>query len=386
MKISRLFSRFFESEKASAIVLLLATISSLIIANTSFSQQYFSFWNCQLGGQSLSFWINEGLMAIFFLMVGLELEREINHGELSNIRNAALPIIAAVGGVMVPAVIYYAFNHGTDTSSGTGIPMATDIAFAIGLLSLLGNKVPASLKVFLTALAVIDDLIAIIIIAIFYSHGFSLIYFALAMSVFVLLLVFRKMNVKPMIAYILPGIVMWFFMLKSGVHATISGVILAFAIPYDNGSETAPSWKLQESLHFPVNFVILPLFALANTAISFSGNISAQLLSRVGLGIIGGLVLGKPIGIILSSLLAMKLKIASLPEDLSLKHIIGAGLIAGIGFTMSIFIAMLAFKDESHINAAKISIITASLFAGTLGLVFLKLALRKEREFQDQIL
>jgi Na+:H+ antiporter, NhaA family len=369
------FKEFFESEKSGGIVLLFVTILSIIIANSSLQVTYLSFWNTPMGEHSLVEWINDGLMAIFFLYVGLELEREIYQGELSRLKKASLPIFAALGGMLVPAMIFIIFNHGTPTHSGAGIPMATDIAFAIGILSLLGKKVPLSLKIFLTALAVIDDIGAIIVIAVFYTSSLSLLYLFLALGIFLILIVLNRLKVNSFIPYILGGIVMWYCMLHSGVHATLAGVLLAFAIPFGNGRKSTPSAKTWHFLHKPVSFGILPLFALANTALIFSGNLS-NFGQTVSLGIILGLFLGKPAGIWLFSFLSVKLGICSLPGGIRMKHVVGAGFLGGIGFTMSIFITLLAFNDPTIINLAKMAIICGSLISGITGFIWLKITLK----------
>lgn len=377
MKISKLFSDFFHSEKVSGLLLILCTIISLTIANSVFGESYHHFWLTEISGQSLEYWINDGLMTIFFLLIGLELEREIYQGELSNIKDALLPIFAAIGGMLIPAGIYLYFNLGTETQSGAGIPMATDIAFALGILSLLGNRVPTSLKVFLTALAVIDDLGAILVIAIFYTKNLLWTNLLISLGIFVTLYVMGKFfKVRNLFPYIIGGILMWYFMLHSGVHATITGVLLAFAIPFGKGDETSTSYILQHYLHKPVAFIILPIFALANTAIIMSGDISQILTAHYSIGIALGLVVGKPIGIFLLSLFAVKIGICKLPSDLSWKSIFGVGFLGGIGFTMSIFITLLAFENETVINNAKFVILLSSLIAGVFGFVFLKAILK----------
>lgn len=377
MKITTLFKEFFESEKAGGLVLIACTIVSLIIANTSLAHSYHQIFAFQFAGHSVEHWINDGLMTIFFLLIGLELEREIYKGELSSMKDAMLPIFGALGGMIVPATIFLLFNVGSVTQSGAGIPMATDIAFALGILSLLGSKVPFSLKVFLTALAVIDDLGAIIIIAIFYTKTLSFTNLFIALGVFGLLLVFNRMKVKNLIPYLIGGVVMWYFMLNSGVHATITGVLLAFAIPFGNGDKKSTSYILQHRLHKPVAFIILPIFALANTAIHINPNITQTLSENYSLGIMLGLIIGKPVGIFLMTLFAVAIGLSKLPNDLNWKSILGVGFLGGIGFTMSIFITLLAFDNEWIINNAKLSILLASLIAGLIGYVFLNITLTK---------
>lgn len=375
-----LFKEFFKSEKAGGFVLIACTIVSLILANSGFSEKYLHFWHSHLDlsfskvqlDYSVEHWVNDGLMAIFFLLVGLEIERELYIGELSSFKNAILPILAAIGGMFFPALIHYLFNSGTATQSGFGIPMATDIAFALGILSLAGNRIPVAVKIFLTALAIIDDLGAITVIALFYTKGFMVYYLLASLSIFVLLFIAGKRKVYNIWLYLIGGLLMWYFMLKSGVHATIAGVLLAFAIPFHKDDDKNPSYKLQHSLHYPVAFIILPIFALANTAILFPENILESFTSRNSLGIILGLIVGKFLGIFMTSYLAVRFKLASLSPDISWNHLLGISLLGGIGFTMSIFIANLAFTDGAVITASKMSILVASLCSALIGLFILK--------------
>lgn len=379
-KLGKLYTNFIESEKAGGLLLVFATIISLFFANSQWAKDYIGIWHQQLGSHSLVDWINDGLMAIFFLLIGLELVREIKSGELSNLKNASLPIFAAFGGMLVPAGIFLFLNYGTPTQSGAGIPMATDIAFAIGILSLLGNRVPLSLKVFLTALAVMDDLGAIIVIAIFYTKTIAFTNLFISLGIWVFLMILSKMKVKSLIPYIIGGIIMWYFMLHSGIHATITGVLLAFAIPYGNGDEKTPSYRLQDFLHKPVAFFILPLFAIANTCIPFESNLIEGLSHPNSIGVIIGLVIGKPIGIFLFSLLGVSIGMCALPSDLKWKNILAVGFLGGIGFTMSIFITLLAFNDELIINDSKIAILIASVIAGTIGFVALSMTLKSKKK------
>jgi NhaA family Na+:H+ antiporter len=376
MILTKLYNEFFRSEKAGGLILILMTLLSLALANSPWQNSYANFWDTEFGGHSLVYWIDDGLMTIFFLLIGLELEREIYQGELSNIKNAALPVFGAAGGMVIPAGIFFAFSYGTAAQSGTGIPTATDIAFAIGLLSLLGNRVPASLKIFLTALAVIDDLGAIIIISVFYTTTILFINVIIAFVIFAVLLVINRLRVHNLIPYLLGGAAMWYFMSISGIHPTITGVLLAFAIPYRDRSEKSPSFLLQHLLHKPVAFLILPLFALANTGVSIDNNLLSGLGQNYSLGIIAGLVIGKPLGIFIFSFIGVSLGLCSLPPDLKWTNIIGAGFLGGIGFTMSIFIALLAFDLPEMINTSKIAIFIGSLVAGTVGLLLLKLTLK----------
>ncbi len=379
MRITRLFNSFFESEKAGGLILILATLLSLILANSPLQENYIRLWETPVGSHTLFLWINDGLMAIFFLLIGLELERELYNGELSSIKNATLPLVGALGGMVVPALLFTVFNFGLSTQSGAGIPMATDIAFAIGILSLLGKKVPTSLKVFLTALAVIDDLGAILIIALFYTKTIAFTYLLGALFIWGLLLILNRLKIHLFWPYALGGILMWYCMLHSGVHATITGVLLAFALPFGNGSKKTLSYQVQSALHLPVAFVILPLFALANTGIIWTGTAKDNFTQPVSLGILAGLIVGKPMGIWLFSKLGVMLKICSLPDDLKWSHILGAGFLGGIGFTMSIFITLLAFDDLANITHAKMSILLASLLAGSMGFVWLKMSLKHKK-------
>lgn len=378
MNPTKLFNDFFESEKAGGLILVFVTLLSLSLANSSWQTEYINLWQYEMGGHSIVDWINDGLMTFFFLLIGLELEREIHHGELSNIKNASLPIFGALGGMIVPALIFLLFNYGKATQSGAGIPMATDIAFAIGILSLLGNRIPASLKVFLTALAVIDDLGAIIVIAIFYSTSLSFLNLTIALGIFGLLLLLNRLKILNLIPYLIGGVAMWYFMLQSGVHATITGVLLAFVIPFGNGSEESPSYVLQHYLHKPVAFIILPLFAVANTCIALGNHWTNHITDCNSLGIIVGLVIGKPLGIFMFTFIAAAIRLCALPNDLKWKNIIGAAFLGGIGFTMSIFITLLAFNNETMITESKIAILAASVFAGIIGLVYLRLTTRPE--------
>lgn len=378
MKLTRLFNEFFESEKAGGLILVFVTAFSLFLANSTLQTDYINFWKLDLNGHSLVHWINDGLMTLFFLLIGLELEREIYRGELSDIKNASLPIFGAVGGLLVPVALFSLLNFGTDTQAGAAIPMTTDIAFAIGILSLLGNRVPSSLKIFLTALAIIDDLGAIIVIAIFYTSSIAFVNLFIALGVFGFLLILNRLKIYSLIPYLIGGVVMWYFMLQSGVHATITGVLLAFAIPFFKGEEKSPSYILQHLLHKPVAFFILPLFAIANTCITVGDNWQSSLGQTNSLGIIVGLVIGKPLGIWLFSFIGVGLGLCALPADLKWKSIIGAGFLGGIGFTMSIFITLLAFDNAVVINNSKIAILIASIVAGAIGFTFLKLTLKTQ--------
>lgn len=378
----RTLKEFMESEKSGGLTLIACTLISILLANSSIGQTYLSIWDFHLGRHSVAEWINDGLMTVFFLLVGLELLQEIHEGELSNAKRAMLPVSAALGGMLIPAGIYIALNFGTTTQAGFGIPMATDIAFALGVLSLLGSRVPTSLKVFLTALAVIDDLGAIIVIAIFYTTSLSWVNLLIALGIFVLLLLLnKKFHVTSIIPYLIGGILMWYFMLHSGIHATISGVLLAITIPFQKGNDQCLSNKMQHALHYPVAFIILPLFALANTAMVIEGNWDQSIGEPFALGILLGLIVGKPVGITLFSFISVKSGLCSLPRGVKWKELLGAGMLGGIGFTMSIFITLLAFKGEMHyINESKLMILLASLASGIIGFMWLNYILKKGEE------
>jgi NhaA family Na+:H+ antiporter len=379
MTLTKLFKAFYNSEKAGGMLLLLCTIISLAIANSSWGEGYLHFWHTKFDlsfadlrlNYSIEQWINDGLMTIFFLLVGLEIERELYAGELSSFSNAILPVVAAIGGMIVPAAIHYFFNTGTPTQSGFGIPMATDIAFALGILALAGNRVPFSLKIFLTALAIIDDIGAIVVIAAFYNSGVQLLYLGISAGILALLFVLSRLKIHHLAFYIIPGIILWYCMMQSGVHPTIAGVLLAFVIPFSGNDETTPSYQLQSFLHKPVAWIIVPLFALANTGIVLSEGWTLEIISSNSIGIIAGLVLGKPIGILLFCYLLIRFTKTTLPEYVNWKHLTGAAILGGIGFTMSIFISNLAFNDAKTIGYSKAAVLLASLMASVIGLTIL---------------
>jgi len=374
--LSNTFNKFFDSEQSSGNLLVICTVLSLVITNSPIGPGYLSFWQSNVAGLSLEHWINDALMAIFFLLIGLELERELYIGELSNFKDALLPIVAAIGGMVAPALIHFSLNAGTPTQTGIGIPMATDIAFALGVLAILGNRVPASLKVFVVAFAVIDDLGAIVVIAAFYTTQLSVWYLVGALAVWALLITLNRLRVMSLTSYLLGGALLWFLMLKSGVHATIAGVMLAFAIPFSakDDDQESPSHKFENFLHKPVAFIILPIFALANTGIVMEADWMRDLTSANSLGIAAGLIAGKPLGVTLLCFAAVASGICRLPPDLNWSHMIGAGILGGIGFTMSIFITNLAFSGNPEtINASKMAILLASLTAGIFGLLWLRL-------------
>lgn len=372
--------QFLHDSRAVGIVLIVCTVVSMILANSAWGGGYTGFFthlfdpkgghHLEWGGLHLPnswlLWINDGMMVLFFFLVGMEIKRELTTGELATLRKSLLPVLAAVGGMVVPALIYAIFNGSTDYHHGWGIPMATDIAFSLGVLSLLGSRVPLPLKIFLTALAIIDDLGAILTIAIFYTDELHTAYLLGGAGILVLLVALNLLKVKRTIFYFIPGIILWYCVFNSGIHATIAGVLLAFCIPL------ASIPKLEHALHDPVNFIIMPLFALANTAIVFPADLLSAFSHSVSFGIIAGLVLGKPLGIFGMSFLAVKLGIASMPDQTNWKQLWGVGMIAGIGFTMSIFIASLAFSDPEIQVVSIMSVILASLVASIAGFTFLR--------------
>lgn len=434
-KVAEPFEKFFRSESSSGILLLLFTIIAMILANSTLSSQYFDFWNINIRigvgnfelNKPLILWINDGLMAIFFFFVGLEIKREIRVGELSTLKEAALPIGAAIGGMAIPALAYIVFNLGEPGESGWGIPMATDIAFALGVLALAGKKIPLSLKIFLTALAIVDDLGAVLVIALFYTANLKLGYILIALMILAMLFLFNRLKIRHPAFYIVLGIVLWFLFLKSGVHTTVAGVLLAMTIPahtrIDRGNfirkikhyitrfqracgngvslltnqeqqesvqaielacheVESPLQRLLHDLHFWVLFIIMPVFAFSNAGMVINAELFETIDLNVFLGILFGLVIGKPIGILLFSYLLVKLKIASLPAFTNWGQFAGLGFLAGIGFTMSLFINGLAFQIEVLSSTAKLAILVASVIAGIAGFVLLNYStnrkLRKE--------
>lgn len=391
MNLSLYFKKFFNNSQSSGIILIFCVLISLLIANSSAAENFQHFLDQEVGTHlfgleyPVSIWINDGLMAIFFLLVGLEIKRELVEGELSSFKNASLPIFAAVGGMLVPAVIYSIFNTGTEYSNGWGIPMATDIAFSLAIISMLGKKIPNSIKIFLAALAIVDDLGAILVIAVFYTEQIHWSYLLLSFGVTALLFVLNFLKVTKTIFYIIPGLFLWYFLHHSGIHATIAGVLLAFSIPTNASNvEISPLEKLEHQLHIPVSFLIMPIFALTNTNITFSSEMVAGVTSTLGLGIICGLVLGKLIGINLFSLIAIKSKLSALPQNSNWLQMIGVGLLAGIGFTMSIFIALLSFKGEIEIqDEAKFAILIASFIAAVAGFTILSISSKENPELEE---
>lgn len=423
------FSRFLRIESLGGLVLILFTIAALIWANSSFSEYYKQLWEKELSfglgegkiSKSILHWINDGLMAIFFFVVGLEIKREVRAGELSAPRQAMLPVFAAIGGMIFPALFYTFLNQNPQTAGGWGIPMATDIAFSLGVLSLLGNRVPVSLKVFLVAFAIVDDLGAVIIIALFYSHDVHTIYLVYAAFGFVSLLLFNRLNIRFIPLYILTGVFLWYMFLKSGLHPTLAGVLIAIAIPvnrktrsgsfrikmerqlkafpetdcedrlllsksqmeaienmhtYIRGVES-PLQTLEHHLHNFVTFFVMPLFALTNAGVVFGNARLADFFSELSFTIELSLIFGKVFGIFLLTWLGVKLRLAVLPDGVRWPHILGLGFLGGMGFTMSLFISNLAFGTGMYLNPAKLGILLGSLLAGVLGYIVLRITLKK---------
>ena len=386
--ISKPFKWFFKLEAASGLVLLFAAIIALIISNSNLSESYFSTLNEYLFiginnfGLKLSVihWINDGLMAIFFFFVTLEIKREFLQGELSNIKQALLPIIAAVGGMVVPAFVYVYINFGdSETLNGWAIPSATDIAFSLGVLSLLGKRVPLSLKVFLTALAIIDDLGAILIIALFYSGELSIKYLSLMLLAFIFLLLINKFNIKKFLPYLIVGLFLWDFTHNSGIHATIAGVLLAITIPHrKKEKDFSLLIKVEHAISPYVAFGIMPLFAFANAGVSLEGLSLSSLLDKVPLGILLGLFVGKQLGVFVFSYISIKMKIAQMPNNANWYNLYGVGILTGIGFTMSLFVGNLAFVENiQYIDGVKIGVLTGSLLSTLFGYFLILLSPNK---------
>ena len=380
---------FFKMESAVGILLMLSTVSAMLVANSSSADVYAEMMKLpvilMIGEFSLAkpllLWINDGLMAVFFFMVGLEIKREVIEGTLSDRSKLALPTFAALGGMLVPALIYAVFNWGDEAAmQGWAIPMATDIAFALGILSLLGNRVPAQLKIFLLALAIIDDLGAIIVIAVFYTSSMSYLSLAIAAMMIFILIMMNRGGIVNNTAYILVGIVLWTAVLKSGVHATLAGVILGLVIPLKNNAHSFH--QLEHSLHAPVNFVILPLFAFANAGVGFSSIQAKDLIDNMTLGIVFGLFLGKQLGVFIFTYVAVRLGFGELPEGINWKSVYGLAILSGIGFTMSLFIGSLAFECSQGACYAladeRIGIIVGSLLSGLVGYWLLHTSLPKK--------
>ena len=372
---------FMDDSRAVGIVLLCCTILSLWLSNSSFAIGYFNILNSDVFSSGVLHLphtvlhiINDALMALFFLLAGMEIKRELVVGELSSLQKGLLPVVAALGGMIAPASIYLLFCNKAPLSTGWGIPMATDIAFSLGILSLLGKKAPLSIRIFLMALAIIDDLGGIITIAVFYTKDINGIYLGLAAIAFIILVAMNLLKVKRAYSYMLAGTLLWYFIFNSGVHATVAGVLLAFAMPMKNIN------RMIHSFHDPVSFIVLPLFALANTAIVFPAEVGAALNSPLTYAITCGLVIGKPLGIYLFSYVAVKIRMCILPAHVAWRHILGVGMIAGIGFTISIFIATLAFQNEDTRSLAKIAVIIASFLSGIIGYLYLRLVSKSTKK------
>ena len=391
-KIFNPFLYFFKSEAASGVILLICAIAAMVIANSDLASSYDHILHryITIGYRELSLsmsvlhWINDGLMAIFFFVVGMEIKREVAIGELKSIKKTILPVAAAVGGMIVPAIIYMVFNYNETTITGWGIPMATDIAFALGVLSLVGKNAPKGILIFLTALAIVDDLGAIIVIAVFYTSQISKVALIAALIVLGLLILANKLKVKSTAVFVIGGIILWIAVLKSGIHATIAGVLLGMVIPAGkniNEFKNSMLYKLEHTLTPYCAFVIMPIFALANSGVAIDIKSFLTVISApVSLGIIFGLFIGKQVGVFGVSYLLVKFKIAKLPSQVTKQHLYGASVLAGIGFTMSLFVASLSFVDETILSTAKISIILASLLSAILGMVIFKFSKPESRK------
>ncbi len=376
--------KFFQLKTAAGILLLLAAIAAIVVENSFLSDSYSKLLHSSISlkisnftiDKDLHHWINDGLMAIFFLLVGLEIKRELIQGHLSTRQQFSLPAVAAIGGITVPAIIYISLNFGNDvTTNGWAIPTATDIAFALGVVTLLGDRVPISLKVTLVAIAIIDDLMAIIIIATFYTSDLSIYYLLLAAVATFILFLLNNRQINKLFPYIIVGILLWMFVLKSGIHASLAGVLLAQFIPLNSkdNSSHSPLQNLEHSIAPWVNFIILPIFAFANAGVSFSGMKLNLLWDPVTLGIILGLFFGKQIGVMLFTYVGSLLRVCKLPSDISWAQYYGLSLVTGIGFTMSLFIGSLAFTDPEYQTSVRLGVLIASLLAGILGYLTLRI-------------
>lgn len=381
-----IIKNFLQSPTLPGILLLLCVTISLVLANSPAAEAFDWLLNKQIGISAhflqlrypVLLWINDGLMAIFFLLVGLEIKREALYGELASIKKAALPIVAALGGVMVPALVYALINQGTPTAKGWGIPMATDVAFALAILLMLGKRIPMSLRIFLSALAIVDDLSAIVVIAVFYSASLHILYLFYASGIVLLLFVLNRAGIRNLFFYLIAGLALWYCIHHSGIHATIAGVLTALMIPANPISRRSPLEDLEHALAGPVNFVIMPLFALANTNIGFEAGMVAGLTTPLGLGILLGLLVGKPLGISLFSFVSVKLGLSTLPSGAEWKHIVGVGILGGIGFTISLFVANLSFEELSLLSQSKFAVLLGSVLAGAIGYVALRSMSRSE--------
>ncbi|CAM4071349.1 sodium/proton antiporter, NhaA family [Pedobacter westerhofensis] len=367
--------RFIQLEYSSGVILLLSVLTAILWANSAFQHSYHELWELRFAigysqfklNEPLHIWINDGLMAIFFFVIGLELKREFLEGELSSLSKAVLPMMAAAGGMIVPALIYFLMNRNTVAEHGWGIPMATDIAFALALLSMAGKHIPGSVKVFLSALAVSDDLGAVLVIAFFYTQGLDLVPLGIAGLFVGVLIAGNSFGIKSILFYLLIGIAVWLCFLFSGVHATLAGIVVAFTIPSGTLLQ-----KMEDGLHPWVAYLIMPLFALSNSGISIGADFLQSIINPVSIGVASGLVIGKCVGIFLFTWVMVKTGVARLPSGATWKHLFGIALLGGIGFTMSLFIGGLAFKDAQYVDQAKYGILLGSVAAGILGSLVLK--------------
>ena len=364
-RILRPFDQFVKHAAFSGMLLFASAVAALVWANSPASASYVQLWSYPVFGETAGHWVNDGLMTLFFLLVGLEIKREILVGELASIKRAALPLVGAVGGMIVPAVCFALIAKGTPASPGWGIPMATDIAFALGVVTLLGSRVPPALKVFLVALAIVDDIGAVLVIALFYTADINVAAVGAGGALVAVLLTFNRIRIRSPLAYLVVGALLWFVVLRSGVHATIAGVLLAMTIPADG--DDAPLLRIERALHAPISYGVMPLFAFANAGIQLPTSLAPLLSQPAALGTAVGLIFGKPIGILGATFVAVRLRIAELPAATTLPSLVGVALLGGIGFTMSLFIAALAFRQSDQLTAAKLGVLGGSLVAGALG-------------------
>ena len=364
-RILRPFDQFVKHAAFSGMLLFASAVAALVWANSPASASYVQLWSYPVFGETAGHWVNDGFMTLFFLLVGLEIKREILVGELASVKRAALPLVGAMGGMIVPAVCFALIAKGTPASPGWGIPMATDIAFALGVVTLLGSRVPPALKVFLVALAIVDDIGAVLVIALFYTADINVAAVGAGGALVAVLLTFNRIRIRSPLAYLVVGALLWFVVLRSGVHATIAGVLLAMTIPADG--DDAPLLRIERALHAPISYGVMPLFAFANAGIQLPTSLAPLLSQPAALGTAVGLIFGKPIGILGATFVAVRLRIAELPAATTLPSLVGVALLGGIGFTMSLFIAALAFRQSDQLTAAKLGVLGGSLVAGALG-------------------